>query len=308
MKLTSREKEILEYLKIHPMISQDELAGCFDITRSSAAVHISNLMKKGAILGKGYIFQSGNIEPSIQIIGRFCLELISNENKKGLVKFTETGSAKKIKELLRDFGVNIKIINLTDRDEINKITAAGYDYDHEKWLRWKYCYIVQESGFNWPEYYKNIDLQKLLFSQRNWVLFTAETPLPLINQVLGYDYELTPEIGISLFMKDGENVPEFIKPLSLLVLGLGGVSEIQEILNTINYLWARNIIVSDGGSFLYYYCESVGRELLLTPQQKFDPERDLPYVLGGVVVALSSGYNLRQAVRIALGTTKKFRE
>jgi hypothetical protein len=290
------------------MISQDELAGCFDITRSSAAVHISNLMKKGAILGKGYIFQSGNIEPSIQIIGRFCLELITSENKKGSIKFTETGSAKKIKELLCDFGVNIKIVNLTDMDEIDKITAEGYDYDHKKWLRWKYCYIVQESDFNWPEYYKNIDWQKLLFPRKNWGLFTAETPLSLINQVLGYDYELTTEIGIGLFIKDEKNMPDFIKPLSLLVLGLSGGSEVRKILNTINYLWARNIIVSDGGNFLYYYCESAWRELLLTPQQKFDPERDLPYVLGGVVFALSSGYNLRQAVRMALGTAKKFQK
>jgi hypothetical protein len=262
-------------------------------------------MKKGAILGKGYIFHSGNIESSIHIIGSFCLELLANENKKGSIKFAELGSAKKIKELLRGLGVNIKVISLTDMDEINKIAAEGYDYDHKKWLRWKYCYIVRESGFNWPEYYKNLNLQKLLFPQKHWVLFTVETPSSLMNRFLGRDYELTTEIGGGLFLKDGQNPPEFVKPLSLLVLGLNGPSGIREILNTVNYLWARNIIVSDGDNFLYYYYESAWRELLLTPQQRFDPEQDLPYILGGTVFALSSGYNLRQAVRIALGTTRK---
>ena len=55
MRLTSREKELFEVLKNEPLISQDELSRRFGITRSSVAVHISNLMKKGVILGKGYI-------------------------------------------------------------------------------------------------------------------------------------------------------------------------------------------------------------------------------------------------------------
>ena len=37
------------------MISQQELADRAGITRSSVAVHISNLMKKGCIAGKGYM-------------------------------------------------------------------------------------------------------------------------------------------------------------------------------------------------------------------------------------------------------------
>ncbi len=45
--ITKREKEILAYLKKDPMISQDKLAARMNISRSAAAVHISNLMKKG---------------------------------------------------------------------------------------------------------------------------------------------------------------------------------------------------------------------------------------------------------------------
>ena len=53
--MTSREKQILHWIKENPMISQEELAQKANIARSSVAVHISNLMKKGQIAGKGYI-------------------------------------------------------------------------------------------------------------------------------------------------------------------------------------------------------------------------------------------------------------
>ena len=53
--MTQREAQILQWIRENPMISQQELADRAGITRSSVAVHISNLMKKGYIGGKGYI-------------------------------------------------------------------------------------------------------------------------------------------------------------------------------------------------------------------------------------------------------------
>ena len=56
--MTQRERQILRWIEENPMISQQELADKAGITRSSAAVHISNLMKKGHIAGKGYIVRT----------------------------------------------------------------------------------------------------------------------------------------------------------------------------------------------------------------------------------------------------------
>ena len=53
--MTQRERQILQWIEENPMISQQELADRAGITRSSVAVHISNLMKKGYIAGKGYM-------------------------------------------------------------------------------------------------------------------------------------------------------------------------------------------------------------------------------------------------------------
>ncbi|PKM90704.1 MAG: kinase [Firmicutes bacterium HGW-Firmicutes-10] len=64
--MTQREKEILAILKSEPTISQQDLADRLGITRSSVAVHITNLLKKGYILGKGYILQE---DPYIVVIG-----------------------------------------------------------------------------------------------------------------------------------------------------------------------------------------------------------------------------------------------
>jgi pseudouridine kinase len=70
--LTKREKEILTQLKKDPTISQEELAERMEITRSAAAVHISNLMRKGAILGRGYILDE---RTGILVVGRTWLEI-----------------------------------------------------------------------------------------------------------------------------------------------------------------------------------------------------------------------------------------
>ena len=47
--MTQRERQLLNWIEENPLISQQELADKAGITRSSVAVHISNLMKKGYI-------------------------------------------------------------------------------------------------------------------------------------------------------------------------------------------------------------------------------------------------------------------
>ena len=64
--MTQRERQILNWIEADPMISQQELAERAGITRSSVAVHISNLMKKGCIAGKGYIVTRS---PYVSVVG-----------------------------------------------------------------------------------------------------------------------------------------------------------------------------------------------------------------------------------------------
>jgi len=53
--MNEREKQILKILRRNPLIQQHEIAQILDISRSRVAAHIMDLMRKGAIKGKGYI-------------------------------------------------------------------------------------------------------------------------------------------------------------------------------------------------------------------------------------------------------------
>ena len=70
--MTQREAQILQWIRENPMISQQELADKAGITRSSAAVHISNLMKKGYIAGKGYIVRTA---PYAVVVGGVNMDI-----------------------------------------------------------------------------------------------------------------------------------------------------------------------------------------------------------------------------------------
>ena len=70
--MTERESEIFEWIKENPLISQQEIADRAGITRSSVAVHISNLMKKGMIKGKGYVLSEQNY---ITVVGAVNVDI-----------------------------------------------------------------------------------------------------------------------------------------------------------------------------------------------------------------------------------------
>ena len=70
--ITERERQLLDWIAENPLISQQELADKAGITRSSVAVHISNLMKKGFIQGKGYILQ---MSPYVVVIGAVNIDM-----------------------------------------------------------------------------------------------------------------------------------------------------------------------------------------------------------------------------------------
>jgi len=122
MRLTTREKEIYDFLKKEPLISQDELAHHFRISRSSVAVHISNLMKKGFVLGKGYVF---NEQVTVVLLGEACQEISIIENQGDIkIDVRLTGFALELSKILGRFGVNVKVITIIGDDEVGTSIAS----------------------------------------------------------------------------------------------------------------------------------------------------------------------------------------
>lgn len=76
--MTNREEEIIKLISRNPAISQSDLATTLGITRSSVAVHITNLTKKGYILGKGYILRQDDY---VTVIGGSNVDITGFPNK-----------------------------------------------------------------------------------------------------------------------------------------------------------------------------------------------------------------------------------
>lgn len=131
--MTRREKQLLEWIEENPLISQQELADLAGITRSSVAVHISNLMKKGMILGKGYIVQKNNYAVvlggvNMDIFGRPYNPLIYKDSNPGQVRMTFGGVGRNIAHNLRLLGTNVKLITAFGEDmNAQKITKNCMD-------------------------------------------------------------------------------------------------------------------------------------------------------------------------------------
>ncbi len=119
--MTERESQIYQWIKENPMISQEELAAKANIKRSSVAVHISNLMKKGYIQGKGYITNPtsycmviGGV--NIDIGGRPDCALIAKDSNPGHISMSLGGVGRNIAHNMRLLGLNVKMITALGDD------------------------------------------------------------------------------------------------------------------------------------------------------------------------------------------------
>ena len=123
--MTYREKEILQILKNNPMISQQELADMLNISRTSVAVHITNLMKKGYILGKGYILKKENYVTVIggsnmDIQGFPNKDLIMYDSNPGKIDISLGGVGRNIAENISRLNIATKFISAVGNDLYGK--------------------------------------------------------------------------------------------------------------------------------------------------------------------------------------------
>lgn len=124
--MTERERQILGWIQENPMISQQELADKAGIARSSAAVHISNLMKKGVILGKGYIIRQ---EDDIVVVGGVNVDICGTPKKTLIPKDSNPGSVTmSLGGVGRNIAHNLRLLE----QPVRLITAFGDDLNASK--------------------------------------------------------------------------------------------------------------------------------------------------------------------------------
>ena len=128
--MTQREKEILELIEQDPMIQQQAIAERLGITRSSVAVHISNLIKKGYVVGKGYVLRSGSYAAvvggvNVDIGGRSAGPLVAADSNPGTVTMTIGGVGRNIANNLSLMGTEVRMLTALG-DDVNGQHALSY--------------------------------------------------------------------------------------------------------------------------------------------------------------------------------------
>lgn len=143
--MTKREEEILNLIKKNPLISQNQLSDVLGITRSSVAVHITNLIKKGYIKGKGYIVNDEDFVvviggANVDILGIAKKNLIYKDSNIGKIKMSLGGVGRNIAENLVRLGINTKLITTIGDDLygtkiLNECRDLGIDLENSLMLK-----------------------------------------------------------------------------------------------------------------------------------------------------------------------------
>lgn len=128
--MTGREQEILRLIAQEPTISQEELAQKLSITRSSVGVHISNLMKKGYITGKGYIVRE---RPYVAVVGgvnrdiggRPHQALISHDSNPGVIRVNLGGVGRNIAHNMSLLGLDVRLITALADDDFGPVVQQS---------------------------------------------------------------------------------------------------------------------------------------------------------------------------------------
>ncbi|MFD4931267.1 carbohydrate kinase [Peribacillus butanolivorans] len=132
-----KEKQILEYIKINPFISQQELASKVGLSRPAVANYIANLTKRGEIKGRAYILRE---ESSILCIGGANTDRKARSNQEvrlyssNPVKITEAcgGIARNFAENLSRLGCSTTLMACVGDDKegnwiLNETKRQGVD-------------------------------------------------------------------------------------------------------------------------------------------------------------------------------------
>jgi pseudouridine kinase len=322
--LTKREREVLSYLKKDPTISQEELAKKMKITRSAVAVHISNLMRKGFVLGRGYILDE---RTGIVVIGRTWLEiqaqvdqpkvditysgmgyLMSSELVRQQLSptlFTVLGqdeAGDRIYEKLLQSGVNVQYI----------VRRQGYPTPKKLFVRKgdnDLCQVIDSKNY---QLNKNteISMDALLKSAKVLLLDSALAD-PQIDYVVDrmkeYDF-FTTVLGSSLTWCEKKGLLQcsqvFLVCHEYELMKYAG--EFQEGVPESSFPVCRDI-VSNGLAALIVIFGQNGLVLATKKETVFLPASPLKgvgtelNVIAGVAGGLAAGYGFRLAARRALG-------
>lgn len=138
--LTSREQQIVDLLRRDPLMSAEALATALGTTRASVNVHVSNLGKKGVILGRGYVLADS---PAAVVVGGANMDFKARSRARATPQTSNPGHgsmapggvARNIAENLARLGDRVHLVSVVGRDPLGETllrqtVAAGVRVEH----------------------------------------------------------------------------------------------------------------------------------------------------------------------------------
>src|SRR6478735_1169390 len=140
MSLTDREREVVALLRRDPLIGSAAIADALGTTRAAVNVHLSNLGKKGVILGRGYVLSE---EPAVVVIGganmdvkaRSARAAVPATSNPGTGSMAAGGVGRNIAENLARLGTRTHLVAAIGSDGLGDqvlaaTSAAGVHVEH----------------------------------------------------------------------------------------------------------------------------------------------------------------------------------
>ncbi len=219
--MTQRERQILQLIEKDPLISQQEIGERLGITRSSVAVHISNLQKKGCIAGRGYVLRSTSYAVvvggvNMDIGGKSFGPLVPSDSNPGAVSVSLGGVGRNIAHNLSLLGADVRLLTAYGDDLYGQKVAAscselGIDLSHA--LRVPggatstYLYLASPTG-EMALAVSDMEICKKITPE----YLSAQLPLLQNAQVVAADANL-PEESLR-YLAENCSVPLFVDPVS----------------------------------------------------------------------------------------------
>lgn len=140
MTLTDREREIVALLRRNPLLGSEAIAATLGTTRAAVNVHLSNLGKKGVILGRGYLLSE---EPAVVVVGganmdvkaRSTSSAVPATSNPGTGSMAAGGVGRNIAENLARLGTRTHLVAAIGSDGLGDqvlaaTSAAGVHVEH----------------------------------------------------------------------------------------------------------------------------------------------------------------------------------
>lgn len=219
--MTQRERQVLQLIEADPLISQQDIAAKLGITRSSVAVHIANLTKKGCIAGRGYVLHAGTYAVvvggvNVDIGGRSFAPLVASDSNPGRVSVSLGGVGRNIAHNLSLMGTDVRMLTAYGDDLHGERVAAscselGIDLSHALripgGITSTYLYLADDHG-EMALAVSDMEICKKITP----AYLSAQLPLLQNAQVVVSDTNI-PEESLR-FLAENCTAPLFIDPVS----------------------------------------------------------------------------------------------